>query len=191
MSELSITALVTSGGDVLQCGYASLKEQARALERLAGAIDERFVQAVRLLLSCQGHLAVVGQASAPLVATRLAAGLELAGFEAAVVSSTIEPQALAGSDLVLVISGEALTETESQAIVASATPVLLLGGQQNSVLCEYATVQLPVAIDIANCPPHLLPAVQELAILAQGDALVAAAAQQRRRAEACGAEKES
>ncbi|NVK43979.1 MAG: hypothetical protein HWE39_22280 [Oceanospirillaceae bacterium] len=179
MSELSITALVGSGGDVLQCGYTSLREQARSLERLAASIDERFVKAVRLLLACKGQIIVAGQHDA---AQRLASGLNDAGCAVRSLSPGTACRktlmAARPEDLVVLLASEDLWS----ACIDSPASKLVIGCSSDQGGDADAALHLPVVVDAASCPSHLLPAVQELALLAQVDALASTVMTQRQRA---------
>ncbi|GGO79585.1 hypothetical protein GCM10011348_14230 [Marinobacterium nitratireducens] len=177
MSELSITALVDNGGDVLQSGYASLREQARMLERLAASIDESFVRAVRLVTHCRGEIIVAGNGVSQ---TRLAKSLSAAGCKVREVEAGNlhgRPGAAVGSDdLVIVVGADA-----QQALQKPVTSLLLIGGSAESASVGQNVLALPVSLDTERCPAHLQGAVQELAVMAQADALAAAVAVQYRR----------
>lgn len=175
MSELSISALVNSGGEVLQRAHASLKEQARLIDQLSGAIGDSFVQAAALLGECDGRYIVAAPERLARAGAAIAAAFEAAGLDA---GTLVDPgpeeiaRHLGARDLLLLIGADRPDQWQT-ALEGYENPVVVLGGEDLS-FTGFTRVQLPVCVDRSCCPEYLLPAVGELALMALGDALIAA-----------------
>ncbi|MFC6669119.1 hypothetical protein [Marinobacterium aestuariivivens] len=182
MSELSISALMNAGGEMLQRAHASLKEQARLIDRLSGSIGDNFAGAARLLDACTGQVVVAVPESLARAGVAIAAALEASGFDARPVAGPA-PDELAGhlceQDLLLLVDPEPAHWLA--ALARFEGPIVILGGEEES-FTTCTRVQLPVCIDRSGCPDYLFSAVSELAFIALGDALIAALGRQGRRA---------
>ncbi len=96
------------GEDLLDCARAVLEREAAAVRALAGQLDARLAEVVRLLCDCQGHILVTGAGTSHAVARRFAHLLSCCGTPALCISSADALHGGAGAirdqDLLYVIS---------------------------------------------------------------------------------------
>ena len=68
--------------EILQLGKDTIKTEAQGILAIVDQMDETFIQAVELLLNCQGHVLVSGSGTSSAVAKRLAHLLTVCGTPA-------------------------------------------------------------------------------------------------------------
>ncbi|MBK7878761.1 MAG: KpsF/GutQ family sugar-phosphate isomerase [Planctomycetes bacterium] len=163
-----------------------LRLEARTIAQLEHRLDERFVQAVDLVLACSGMVVVTGVGKAGLVGQKLSATLASTGTPSIFLHPT---EALHGDlgriraqDLVLALSNSG----ESAEISALLGPVRKLGarvlaltGVTDSTLGRHADCVLDIGKVEEACPMKLAPTASTSALLAMGDALAMVVLQER------------
>ncbi len=80
MSQLNVKALVKRATDMIS-------REAAAVTALAGQIDERIADVVRLMLDCTGHVLVTGAGTSRMVAQRFSHLLACCGIPAIFINS--------------------------------------------------------------------------------------------------------
>jgi arabinose-5-phosphate isomerase len=177
--------------DLLSEARRVLRDEARAIERLADALDERFVQAVELLLRCPGRVVLTGMGKSGLVAKKIAATFSSTGTPAMFLHPADALHGDLGSvqrgDLMLALShsgatGELLTLVPVLRFLA--VPLVLVTGDPKSELAQEATLVLTVPVEEEACPLGLAPTSSTTAAMALGDALAACLLRRRRFSEA-------
>lgn len=156
-----------------------LAEAADALTALAARLDEeRWAQAVRLLLETKGRIIVSGMGKSGAVGRKLAGTLSSTGTPALF----LHPGEAAHGDLGVVQAQDVFValsysgETgELLALLPAVTrlglPIVALTGSADSALGRAASVVLSVAVDREACPMNLAPTTSTTAMIALGDAL--------------------
>ena len=152
--------------------------EAAAVLALGARAGDEFVQAVALMLACQGRVVVMGMGKSGHIGRKIAATLASTGTPALFVHPAEASHGDLGmiqpADLVLAISNSG----ESEELVAI-LPVLsrlgvalvaITGGLQ-STLAKQAHVVLDSSVAREACPLNLAPTASTTAQLALGDAL--------------------
>jgi arabinose-5-phosphate isomerase len=160
--------------------------EARAIARLADRLDERFAQAVELIVARGGKVVVTGMGKSGHVCRKIAATLASTGTPAFFLHAA---EALHGDvgmlerkDLVLAISnsGETAEVLELVPILKRlGLPLVALTGRADSTLGRAADVVLDVSVAEEACPLGLAPTASTTATLAMGDALAVALLERR------------
>jgi arabinose-5-phosphate isomerase len=166
---------------VLQLARDTLDIEAHALLGLKARLDERFVQAVQLMLHVQGRVVVTGMGKSGHIGRKIAATLASTGTPAMFVhpgeASHGDLGMIKKVDLVLGISNSG----ESDELVAilpmlkrQGVPVIAMTGDLQSTLAQHADVVLDSSVEKEACPLNLAPTASTTAQLALGDALAVA-----------------
>lgn len=163
-----------------------LQIEARALSELVERLDQRFEQAVEILLACRGRVVVTGMGKSGLVGQKISATFCSTGTP----SFFLHPaEALHGdlgslvrSDVVVALSYGGETEELLRlldTIKRLGIPLITLTGNLSSTLAQASDVVIDVGIRQEACPLGLAPTASTTAMLAMGDALAMALLQKR------------
>lgn len=158
-----------------------LKTEAKELLSLADRLDEHFVDAVKILLSCKGRVVVSGVGKSGHIGRKMAATLASTGTP----SFFVHAAEAAHGDLGMITSDDVLiaisySGTSSElltiipVVVREGTPIISITGNDDSPLARNATVNLNVHVQKEACPLNLAPTASTTATLAMGDALAVA-----------------
>lgn len=166
---------------ILASGEQTLATEAQALHDLRQRLDDTFVQAVQLLLACNGRVIVCGLGKTGHIARKVAATLASTGTPAMFMHAAEALHGdlgmLTGQDMLLALSHSGSGE-ELLAVVAAAhrlnVPVIAMTGNVQSDLAKLARVHLDVSVANEACPMNLAPTASTTAALAMGDALAVA-----------------
>lgn len=170
----------------IQTGRAVLELEAQALQSAADRLDARFAAAVELLLQCRGCVIVTGIGKAGCVGQKIAATLASTGTPSHFLHAA---EALHGDlgrvreqDLVLILSFSGETEEVVRLLAClQSLPCqrMAITGRPDSTLARQAHCTLTLGA-LAEAPPlGLAPTTSTTLMLALGDALALAVAQQR------------
>ncbi|WP_090139835.1 SIS domain-containing protein [Limnohabitans sp. DM1] len=165
----------------LQLARDTLDIEAAALLQLKARLDERFVQAVDMMLDVQGRVVVTGMGKSGHIGRKIAATLASTGTPAMFVhpgeASHGDLGMIKTVDVVLGISNSG----ESDELVAilpvlkrQGVPLIAMTGGLKSSLARHANVVLDTSVDKEACPLNLAPTASTTAQLAMGDALAVA-----------------
>lgn len=163
-----------------------IRREASALLDVAGRLDERFCEAVDLLLECQGRVVVTGIGKAGLIGQKIAATLSSTGTR----SQFLHPAeavhgdlgCLARGDVILALSNSG--ETDEVCRLTSTfrrlqLPLIAVTGSEGNSLAADADVTIPIGrlreVDVNG----LAPSTTTTAMLAVGDALALVASRLR------------
>ncbi len=155
-----------------------IRQEADGLSQLAGRIDGRFAEAVRILAECSGEVIVTGIGKAGLIGQKLAATLLSTGTRA----RFLHPAEAMHGDLGCVGSDDvvlALSNSGESEEVCRLVPVfrrlgaklIAVTGDERSTLGEAADVVLRLGRLREADPFGLAPSTSTTAMLALGDAL--------------------
>ena len=158
-----------------------LKIEADAVAALIDRIDERFEQAVEIILDCKGRVVVTGMGKSGLIGKKIAATLASTGTPALF----LHPAEGIHGDLGMVTIGDtviALSNSGETEEIARMLPslkrlgikIIALTGNTDSTLAKNSDVVIDVGVKEEACPLGLAPTASTTATLAMGDALAVA-----------------
>ncbi len=163
-----------------------LEIEASGIMALCARIDETFIKACVLMLSCEGRIVVIGMGKSGHIGDKIAATLASTGTPAFFVhpgeASHGDMGMVTSKDVVLAISYSGYTQellTLIPALKRLQVPVISLTGNPQSMLATSSEVHLNVAVEKEACPLGLAPTASTTATLAMGDALAIALLQAR------------
>ena len=163
-----------------------LKIEAEAIEALIDRIDERFEQAVKMILNCEGRVVVTGMGKSGLIGKKIAATLASTGTPALF----LHPAEGIHGDLGMVMRGDtviALSNSGETDELSRMLPslkrlgigIIALTGNPESTLAKNSDVVIDVGVKEEACPLGLAPTASTTATLAMGDALAVVLLDQR------------
>lgn len=163
-----------------------LELESSAIAALAARIDDRFLDAVRLILKCKGRVVVTGMGKPGIIGQKISATLASTGTP----SYSLHPaEALHGDlgrvvkqDVVLVLSNSGETEEIVQLlpyVKKIGAKIICVTGNAESPLGKHSDVLLDIGAIAEACPLGLAPTTSTTAMLALGDALSLAVQKER------------
>jgi arabinose-5-phosphate isomerase len=162
-------------------GRAVIETEQAAVSALLLRVDERFVEACRHLLACEGRVVVTGMGKSGHIGDKIAATLASTGTPAFFVhpgeASHGDLGMITRKDVVLALSNSGETEeilTILPIIKRLDVPLITLTGNPNSRLARAAAANLDVSVAKEACPLGLAPTASTTAALVMGDALAIA-----------------
>jgi len=173
--------MTLSATHLLQLARDTLDIEAAALQGLKTRLDERFVQAVDMMLGVRGRVVVTGMGKSGHIGRKIAATLASTGTPAMFVHPAEASHGDLGMikpvDVVLGISNSG----ESDELIAilpvlkrQGVPLIAMTGGLQSSLARHADVVLDSSVEKEACPLNLAPTASTTAQLALGDALAVA-----------------
>lgn len=155
-----------------------IRLEARTIAELEASLDGRFVEAVGMILECDGKLVVTGMGKAGLVGQKISATLASTGTE----SIFLHPaEALHGDlgrirkgDIVLALSNSGETAEVNQVVPVArkiGARIIAMTGEPGSNLGRLSDCVLDIGRVGEACPLGLAPTASTSALLALGDAL--------------------
>ncbi|MBO9452336.1 KpsF/GutQ family sugar-phosphate isomerase [Tropicibacter sp. R16_0] len=158
-----------------------ITDEAQALEALAEGLDDRFAQAVDLILNTKGRVIVSGIGKSGHIGHKIAATLASTGTPAYFVhpaeASHGDLGMLSEGDVVLAISnsGEAPELANLLAFTRRfSIPLIGLSSRMDSTLMKNADVHLQIPARGEACGFGMVPSISTTLTLAMGDALAIA-----------------
>jgi arabinose-5-phosphate isomerase len=167
-----------------------IRIEAEAVEGLLDRIDQGFVRAVEIILSCKGRVVVTGIGKSGLVGRKIVATLLSTGTPAAFLHPVeglhgdlgmVSPQ-----DIVLAISNSGETAeliTLLPSLQKIGARIISLTGNLNSTLARSSEAAIDAGVEREACPLGLAPTSSTTAALVIGDALAVALMRQKKFAE--------
>src|SRR5512144_1089892 len=158
-----------------------LKIEADAVAALIDRIDERFEQAVDMVLDCKGRVVVTGMGKSGLIGKKIAATLASTGTPALFLHPAEGIHGDLGmvtrGDTVIALSNSGETEEISRMLPSLkrlGIKIIALVGNPESTLAKNSDVVINVGVTEEACPLGLAPTASTTASLAMGDALAVA-----------------
>lgn len=155
-----------------------LETEAAAILALVDRLDDRFEQAVRMLLDCRGRAIVTGMGKSGIVCRKIAATLSSTGTPAFFLHPADAPHGdfgvLQADDVVIAVSNSGETDELLrllETIKRVGARVIAITGDVSSSLAQAADVVLDCAVSEEACPMNLVPTASTTAAFALGDAL--------------------
>ena len=165
----------------LELGRQVLDIEAAAVQALSLRLDESFLQALDLILRCEGRVIVSGMGKSGHIARKIAATMSSTGTPAYFVhpgeASHGDLGMVAGCDVFIALSYSGESQelmTIVPAIKRQGAKLISMTGNPASSLARVADVHLNAAVDKEACPMGLAPTASTTASLALGDALAVA-----------------
>jgi arabinose-5-phosphate isomerase len=163
---------------IIQLACKVLEVEAKAILNLRDRIDNNFIQACRILLSCKGRIIVTGIGKSGHIANKIAATLASTGSPAFFMHPTEAKHGDIGvitkKDVVIALSNSGKTEEIFEilpTIKLLGVPLIAITGNPSSPLAKKATVNLDASVEKEACTLGLAPTSSTTAALAMGDAL--------------------
>ena len=171
--------LATSRALDLACEVLHI--EAAAVLALTQRIDENFLQALNIILACEGRVIVSGMGKSGHIARKIAATLSSTGTPA----YFVHPAEASHGDLGMITAKDVFVALsysgESQELITivpvikrQGARLISLTGNPRSSLAKASDVHLDAAVDKEACPLGLAPTASTTAALALGDALAVA-----------------
>ena len=155
-----------------------LQTEAAAILALVDRLDERFDQAVRLLLECRGRVIVTGMGKSGIICRKIAATLSSTGTPAFFLHPAEATHGdlgvIRGDDVVIALSYSGETDELLrllETIKRLGSRMIAITGNCASTLGQAADVALDCHVSEEACPLNLVPTASTTAALALGDAL--------------------
>jgi arabinose-5-phosphate isomerase len=164
--------------EILKVAGRVIEEEIRGIERLKESLNQDFVRAVNLILSCDGKVIVTGVGKSGHIARKIASTFASTGTPAHFLHPA---EALHGDlgvidkkDVVLAISNSG-ESSEVLSIVPylkmMGVPLIAITNNPKSTLAKYSDVHLVLNVEREACPMDLAPTTSSTATLVLGDAL--------------------
>jgi arabinose-5-phosphate isomerase len=178
MNDRSKKAISTSA---LELARKVLAIEADAITGLISRLDERFLDAVGLILACRGRVVVSGVGKSGHIARKIASTLASTGTPAFFVHAAEAGHGDLGmitrEDVMLALSNSGQSD-ELLSIIPiikrQGAKLIALTGNADSALAREADVHLDARVAQEACPLNLAPTASTTAALALGDALAIA-----------------
>ena len=155
-----------------------LRIEAEAICSLMDRLDERFEQAVELLFSCKGRVAVTGLGKSGLIGRKIAATFSSTGTPSFFLHASEalhgDMGMLAAGDVLLAISSSGETEELIgllEAVRRLQMSLISLTANPRSTLAQASDIVLDIGVKEEACSLNLAPTASTTAALAMGDAL--------------------
>jgi arabinose-5-phosphate isomerase len=170
-----------NSASALELARKVLAIEADAITGLISRLDERFLDAVGLILACRGRVVVSGVGKSGHIARKIASTLASTGTPAFFVHAAEAAHGDLGmitrDDVMLALSNSGQSEellTIIPMIKRRGAKLIALTGNTDSALAGEADVHLDARVAQEACPLNLAPTASTTAALALGDALAIA-----------------
>jgi arabinose-5-phosphate isomerase len=155
-----------------------LQTEAAAVLALVDRLDDRFADAVSLIVRCKGRVIVTGMGKSGIICRKIAATLASTGTPAFFLHPAEAVHGDLGviqaDDVVIAMSYSGETEELTRVLETLkriGAPLIALTGGPKATLAQAANVALDCSVSEEACPMNLVPTASTTAALALGDAL--------------------
>lgn len=166
---------------IREMGIAVLQTEAKSITDLIDRIDDRFVEACKIMLGCTGRIVVSGMGKSGHIANKIAATLASTGTPAFFMhpgeASHGDLGMITPHDVVIALSNSGTTQeliSILPLIRRLGVPLIAMTGDPDSELAQEADINLDISVEKEACPLGLAPTASTTASLAMGDALAIA-----------------
>lgn len=164
--------------EILELARQVVSTEKNALDKLQLQFGEDFIQAIGLLLNCQGHVIVIGMGKSGHIGNKISATLASTGTPA----FSVHPGEASHGDLGMITKNDTIIcvsnsgETDEilsilPVIKRMAVPTIAITGNPESTLAKLSDVHLSIAVGEEACPLGLAPTTSTTTTLVLGDAL--------------------
>ena len=172
--------------DLILSGRQVVRMEAEALARLADTIDDRFADAVRVIIAGERRVVVTGMGKSGHIARKIAATFSATGTPALF----LHPAEAAHGDLGMLMPGDILLVLSNSGVTPEVRPimhyaralggtVIAIAGRALSPVAKGADIALILPAAREACPVNLAPTTSTTMMLALGDALAVAVMRRR------------
>jgi arabinose-5-phosphate isomerase len=172
--------------EIIEAARRVVQIEADAVKALAARLDERFAQAVEMILACTGRVVVTGMGKSGLICQKMASTMASTGTPAIFLHPAEGVHGDLGmlmkGDVVVAVSNSGETEEITRIlpiIKRMGLPLVAMAGNSASTLARAGDVFLDISIKEEACPLQLAPTASTTVTLAMGDALAVALLLQR------------
>lgn len=176
----------TSSKNTLERARQVLEIEAQEISSLANRLDDHFINAVQLILHCDGRVVVSGMGKSGHIGRKLASTFASTGTP----SFFMHPAEASHGDLGMITSNDVvifLSNSGKSDELISILPVIKrigakiisITGNSNSELARESEIHLSAQVSQEACPLGLSPTASSTASLALGDALAICVLDQR------------
>jgi arabinose-5-phosphate isomerase len=165
----------------LELARKVLAIEADAVSALGSRLDERFLDAIGLILACRGRVVVSGVGKSGHIARKIASTMASTGTPAFFLHAAEAGHGDLGmitrDDVVLALSNSGQSDellTIVPLIKRQGAKLIAVTGNPDSALAKEADVHLDARVAQEACPLNLAPTASTTAALALGDALAVA-----------------
>lgn len=173
--------MTTQAVDFVKSALETLTVEQHALAVLAQHIDQRFAQACRIILQCQGRVVVTGMGKSGHIGRKMAATFASTGTP----SFFMHPGEAGHGDLGMLVRGDVLIAISNSGksdeimmlmplVKHLNVPLITITGDLSGPMPQQADVALTLGDIQEACPLGLAPTSSTTATLALGDALAIA-----------------
>lgn len=177
---------MNKNAEIIAAARKVIQIEADAVETLANRLDERFAEAVKMILACPGRVVVTGMGKSGLICQKMAATMASTGTPAVFLHPAEGVHGDLGmlmkGDVVIAVSNSGETEEITRIlpiIKRMGLPLIAMAGNPLSALARAGDVYLDISIKEEACPLQLAPTASTTVTLAMGDALAVALLLQR------------
>jgi len=171
---------------IFELALAVLETEAQAILNLRSSINDKFIEACKILLSCEGRIIVVGIGKSGHIANKIAATFASTGSPAFFMhpseASHGDIGVITRKDVVVALSNSGNTAEILEilpTIKLIGVPLISMTGNPESTLAKNATINIDVSTEKEACPLGIVPTSSTTAALAMGDALAVALLESR------------
>ncbi|MDP1930016.1 MAG: KpsF/GutQ family sugar-phosphate isomerase, partial [Gammaproteobacteria bacterium] len=172
---------MTDRDTLVNSARRTIEIEHRAVGELLQRIDNAFVQACEIMLTCKGRIVVTGMGKSGHIARKIAATLSSTGSPA----MFVHPGEASHGDLGMITEGDVVlalsnsgTTTEILAILPvlkrKGIPLISMTGKCSSIIAQTSTVHIDASVREEACPLGQAPTASTTAALVLGDALAMA-----------------
>ncbi|MEA1954785.1 MAG: KpsF/GutQ family sugar-phosphate isomerase [Campylobacterota bacterium] len=164
--------------DLIKIAQETFHIEAEALNKAANRLDQKFLDAIELIINTKGKLIITGVGKSGLVGAKMAATFASTGTSSFFLHPT---EALHGDlgmigkkDTLIAISSSGESEELTKIlphIKRFDIPLIALTGDENSSLAKYADVFLDISVEKEACPLNVAPTASTTLTMGLGDAL--------------------
>lgn len=155
-----------------------LKAEAQAILDIIPKLTEDYNKAIELILNCKGRFVITGVGKSGHIGAKIAATLASTGTPSFFVNPLDAFHGDLGmftsDDVVMAISYSGNTDELLRFIpllLSRNIPIIGVSGNPESLLAQYSTCHLNIAVEREACPLNLAPTSSTTATLALGDAI--------------------
>jgi arabinose-5-phosphate isomerase len=167
--------------EIKDCAIKCFYDEAQALLDLIPQLTDDFESAIQLIFHCKGRLIVTGVGKSGHIGAKIAATLASTGTPSFFVNPLDvfhgDLGMITSDDVVLAISNSGQTDELLRFIpflIEKNIPLIGMSGNPASLLAQYSTNHLNIAVKKEACPLNLAPTSSTTASLAMGDAIACA-----------------
>ncbi len=164
--------------EILSFAKNVISTESNALEKLHAQIGDDFIKTINLILSCSGHVIVIGMGKSGHIGNKISATLASTGTPA----FSVHPGEASHGDLGMITKNDitiCVSNSGETQEVLNIIPIIkrmgiatiAITGNEKSTMAKLADVHLSIAVGDEACPLGLAPTTSTTTTLVLGDAL--------------------